>query len=729
MQYKLPPHYLITAGKAVTFESRFAPQALNYLTRSPINDAICLRFLQFAIQGTVREHQDLWQTQSGYPFYKKTPVYTGRDRQRFAGFDVRPMILHDGSIGLCVDITSKTISRYPLPKLLSREHFHQWKGQHCIYRYGNDWYEIQVDSLGEPYSEHLLVFDGGRTVISLQKFIAQNAQEPLPPELAQLSPDTSVVVYYNNRGEERAAPTTLCYPIYGTDDAQTGQQHDGTILPPHLRHRQIVETVKTYLSDLHMGSTPIHVADRPVIVPTASKCFQAPDVRFGNGKVLSVRGTAGAENTTLQNLGRRRLELLKDKNAGFFVSRPLDQQYLILPISVYRSWGKTFINNLRAQMAQQYPNDAYDPQVLYYDDSGKNTFVQQGRKIRKFIRGRKWTPGFAVIMVHHTDDKKIRDEDQLGAMALRELRDSGIHGTVIHSETGRAGYEYREGSNTYDWPSDANKRGRLAGYVRNVVLNKILLTNSRWPFMLETPLHADMIIGLDIKGHSTSLIMVSKRGQSIRRSPVYQSKQREKLIEGQARKYFLEVLREELGSIGSGQVIRHIVVHRDGRTYESELADFQATINELKASGDLPPDATLTILDLPKSTMVPVRLFEVTRHQDGRIWVENPQVGEHYIVSEKDAFLCSTGRAFERNGRQKGTTQPLHVRYVDGEMAFEQCLEDIFALTTLTWSRPEDCSRVPVTIRLNDRYLREEATEFDYESLEFNYERQEQLQE
>jgi hypothetical protein len=52
-----------------------------------------------------------------------------------------------------------------------------------------------------------------------------------------------------------------------------------------------------------------------------------------------------------------------------------------------------------------------------------------------------------------------------------------------------------------------------------------------------------------------------------------------------------------------------------------------------------------------------------------------------------------------------------------------QCLEDVYALTVLAWTRPESCSRFPITIRLNDRFLRDEATEYDDETIEFSFDK------
>jgi hypothetical protein len=37
----------------------------------------------------------------------------------------------------------------------------------------------------------------------------------------------------------------------------------------------------------------------------------------------------------------------------------------------------------------------------------------------------------------------------------------------------------------------------------------------------------------------------------------------------------------------------------------------------------------------------------------------------------------------------------------------------------LAWTQPEGCSRYPITRNLNDRYLRDEATDYDADALDF----------
>jgi hypothetical protein len=120
------------------------------------------------------------------------------------------------------------------------------------------------------------------------------------------------------------------------------------------------------------------------------------------------------------------------------------------------------------------------------------------------------------------------------------------------------------------------------------------------------------------------------------------------------------------------------------------------------------------VLEVSKSSPAPLRLFDVTGAGDRRDRVQNPQVGVHHLQG-RDGYLCATGRAFPR----AGTVKPLHVRLVEGPLPLEKCLEDLYALTTLAWTRPEDCTRYPITLKLTDRRLGEDASAYDADALEF----------
>lgn len=696
----------------VDFEPRSDTLELDYTHRSPENDVICLRFLNFMLQAALRARTGLWQPSSGQPFFPRQLDCTVGHVAQYRGFRVRAVVEPGGQLGLCVDIKHKYISTRPLPHILHHDEFSRWKKQQCIYHYGHRWYQIQLAALSDyDVVGHEVLRDG--KWVSLLDFIIDASRKPLPSELANLPTNTSVVLYYNNRNEERAAPTSLCYPTYGTEDRIASKLHRRSILPPYLRRQLVCEFVEKHLMALHFGDTQIELATQPTAVP--SRMFQVPDLKFGHNKVLSVRSTPGAHQISLDRLGQARLALLQDKEAGFFEQDPLFQQYLVLPQSVADSYGSRFKKDLCNAVDELYFQEpGYSPEVISYDDRGPRTYLHQGREILKAVDVEYRKPGYAVVMIHHTEDRKLREQDQLAALVMRKLAPR-IKAAIIHSDVGQECYEaHWEGDEICYLPVDDNeKRRKLSGYLRNVALNKVLLNNRCWPFMLATPLHAEITIGIDLKNNVVGFVVVGKRGESV----WWDSKtsaQKQRMSEKQIEAYLVEILRRELRTYTD--LPRTIVLHRDGRIYSSELKGAQRAIDQLKRESLLNQDAMLSVVEISKSAPVSLRLFEVTDRPKRAPWVDNPQVGRYCLVNEMEGYLCATGRPFDR----KGTVEPLHVRRVQGPMSLEQCLEDVFFLTCLSWTRPEDCTRYPITIKLNDILLGAEAALYDQEALDID---------
>jgi hypothetical protein len=133
---------------------------------------------------------------------------------------------------------------------------------------------------------------------------------------------------------------------------------------------------------------------------------------------------------------------------------------------------------------------------------------------------------------------------------------------------------------------------------------------------------------------------------------------------------------------------------------------------ELKTQGVVDPNAQITFVEIPKTSPVALRLFDLSSTDYGGPHVRNAQVGNYYVLNGTEGFICTTGRAF----RHGGTAKPLHVVKKSGPMAIEDCLDDVFALSCLAWTRPEDCSRDPITTKLNDRWLGEDGAEHKEET-------------
>jgi argonaute-like protein implicated in RNA metabolism and viral defense len=302
-------------------------------------------------------------------------------------------------------------------------------------------------------------------------------------------------------------------------------------------------------------------------------------------------------------------------------------------------------------------------------------------------------------MIHETVDRRNREHDQLAAMVMRELRDRELFASVIHTTVSTESYALPPtappGS---DYRPVREKQGKLNGYLRNVAITKILLTNERWPFVLATPLHADMTIAVDVQLNTACFAFFGQCGADIR---TVQKTSTQK------------VLRQEVG-LGRKQ-LRSLVVQRDGRLFATEIAGVREAVRILVAEGNLPTDVSLNFVEIPKKSAAPVRLFEPFTRPGGKEGVDNPQVGSYYLAGVQDGYLCTTGREFSH----PGTTNPLHVRYRDGSMPIEHILEDVYAFACLAWTRPEDCSRTPVSLKLADIRLREHAGGYDEDALEY----------
>jgi hypothetical protein len=709
----MPASLSLVRDKTARFEALAETFDLDYTKRTPENDKICLRFLEFLIQTPLHNHPDLWQPKTGGPFFKKVAEDPESEILHYMGRSVRPVIAPDGGIALRVHIANKYVGREPLPAHIRRGAFGRWKGRHFIYHYGHQWYEIKANELSDFNATTYLVptKDGRR--IPILEYAAEESKKPIPLELSQVEHDSSVLLYYTNRNEERGAISSLCYPVYGPHDRETQKLHRSSILPPWTRRQLAIDFVRRYLSRLRFGDTFLEVEVEPLEVPT--RTFILPDYKYGNSQTLSVRGTPGARHVTLEELGATRLKMLKDSRAGFFDTAPLGRQYFIAPMSVLQSWGDTFLNGVGREVdcfLQQ--ENGYEPVIVAYNDRVPKTFTDQGVAILKAVEEKCNKPGHALVMIHRLPTRRNHEEDQLAAMVVRELRERhDLAAAVIHTEVGQECYTLVKGRNgEFEYVPHQRHRGKLSGYLQLVALNKVLLLNERWPFVLATPLHADLIIGVDVKHNTAGLVLVDKHGEKIR-TLIRKSSQKEKLRADQIEAYLFELIRDEAAD-RKGERFRHIVIHRDGRLWPSERDGIHAVFDRLKRNGALPSDATLTILEIPKSSPAPLRLFDVQQTQRG-VRVDNPQIGRYEIRGD-EGYVCTTGWPF----RRRGTALPLHVRKNEGTLSLEECLEDIFFLSALVWTKPDDCRRDPITTKLNDRFLSDEATKYDAETLEYS---------
>ena len=708
----VPESPYMAVGGSVYFDEPGEHIPLDFRATDENSRAICQRFLDFSLQGALWINTGLWQPVAGAPFYQKAAAQAfDNDAVLYRGFTARTVPLPDGGFGVALDIRHRFLGGSPLPTIPG-----PFEKQRCIkrgltYRMGHQWYDIKALAVhdlnvSEVHFEHPATGDP----VSLLDYLIETSRKPIPEELAGLPADAGVLLYKQN-GLDRFAPAGLCYPIEDTETGRAAAHHRRTILGPAQRRTLIGEMCGNYLKQLPFGEAQLRVSGRTWKAPR--KVFAVPDIEFGNGHRLGVGGGPGVERVGLSDLGRRRQELLYQSDAGLYQKGRFDRQYYIVPESVMSRYGPKRIDDLKAGVGRIYPEGgAYKPEIVTYADRGPKTFVEQGDRILEAVKG-KCESGYALVLIHETEQRGPRQQDRLAAMVVGELRGLDVYAAVHHTRIPRRCYQlaHDRTGNPY-YRTRRESRGLLAGYLRGVVLNKVLLPNERWPFVLARPDDGTVTIGIDVKSHVAGFTFVYAGGRRVT-SRFEQSQQGERLDAAQVERVLTREVREEFEHRRAP--LEHVVVHRDGTLFEPERQGIERAVARLRGEGVLDAAGTVNLLEIRKTSRMPVRLFEEIRAGNGRR-IENPRVGTYLLLPGDQAFLCNTGYPFNR----PGTVNPLYVVQVAGGRPFEESLKDLHHFSHLAWTKPDDCSRLPITLRLTDVRLTEEGGEYAVQEIE-NY--------
>jgi len=719
----LPPRLPLVGAEAL-IEPTGVERELDYGRLTETDTNIAIRFLQFYLDGQLHDISSLWRPSAGMPYFYKDPDpdFRSPDVAMYRGFKIRLILLPGNKIGVCVDITRKYASRRYLPARITPDDFRRYKGKRCIYEFGHRWYEIRIDSIsGLNVSEERMP-DGS----SLFDYIHSKTKGDKPQALRRLPRDCTVLTYQTSLGIVKRVPSALCRLTYATDHPAVSGYHSKTIMPPHRRRREIEFVVQTCLRGWNFQGISIILSSHMLKVDC--DILTPPDLEFGGGKILSLRQADGVIYATLEDFGSSKWSLLHSTDAGFFVKKPLDRQYLVMPKSMYETFGPRYLDDLKRQFKRLYsPNGEfqYDPTLITYDDSVPQSIYTLGNEIlqsvMQSIGSSFFYSGYGLVIIPRLNPKRKDKEDELANLLMREFRKKGIYVSVSHTEVPSVSYvnvPSENGQANWQMIDDEKLAKKFRGYLENVVLNKILLLNHCWPFVLSRPLNSDLIIGLDVKNNTAGFMLIFKDGRTFcfRTSD---SDQKEQLGKAQVSTIIYNYLKREFEE--ETIKIRDITIHRDGMLYSGEIKGIKEALNRLAKEGIIEKDYNCNFVEIKKTSRVPVRFFDIITLQGSmQERTENPKMGT-YVKFHNNAFLCTTGRPFW----YYGTTKPIQVTKVEGNMDFKLILEDVFALANLTWTKPDYCSRLPISIKMTDIRLRELAGEYEEDKLKFLEEEEE----
>ena len=675
---------------------------LDFTSSSIETKKICLRFLQFDLNDELRKNPKLWQSETGGPFLlKNSEVIDGI--AIFKGFSFRVIQLPDFGFGIIIDATRKFAYSQSLDPYLKKEDFYKkFKGKSFIYKY-HPWYEIKVKEYADLNVSQFKI-DG----ITLIDFVRNIVPKPHSSTLANLPSDSVVLEYYTTNGETRGAPAGLLNQVLDFQEINNPEiNRNSTIIPQH-RFEEIRSYKYNFFNHITFGNKYLILANKTLEID--GKIFTFPDYEMGNNYILKSNNYKNPGDLT-----RERYNKLINSNVGFYTKTPLQNQIIVLPRSIYDRQGALFINKLKQIVNEMYPSDTYNPVIINYEDKLKKglDYIEIGNQIVETIKTKYQNYGMAysVVMIPRMEKKAKKQHDELSALITIQLKRLNITCSIIHTDTvNECFFEgKKDGKIFYDIKPE--KRGRFNGYIKNVAITKILLNCSKWPFVLNEPLNADLTIGIDVKNNTAGYTIIEKHGKNIR-TILDESSNKEKLSADQLKKFLYDVIKDEV-EISNSYLIKKIVIHRDGRLFDTELEGLLSAMKKLKEDDILTQDSTLNILEIPKKSFMSVRFFGIKwNEKEQKPAYENPPNGLHFYLND-EAFLCTTGREFKHDG----TSNPLYVKFCYGEMIKEELLMDLFKLTTLAFTKPDDCSRFPLTIKINDIKLNELASDYNEDAL------------
>jgi hypothetical protein len=383
-----------------------------------------------------------------------------------------------------------------------------------------------------------------------------------------------------------------------------------------------------------------------------------------------------------------RLKWLQDERIGPLDRSGIRNQFILIPLSlaVQEALMDQIQDDLVAAV-NQISTVAYQPTAVVWDDQGVQTIPQ----FRRALAGPKQQmqrSGVACALVILPEGLSRQDSGKLRRhikrMLYPQVRTKCVLADNLVGYLEPNGDEYRVIDRRY------------GSYLRNTALD-LLVTSGYWLWALAEPLHYDLYVGVDVLHNTAGFTFVGASGAICRFRPST-SEQREKLSAEQMAQELLENLGELIPRIRdeTGALPRHLVVHRDGRFYDTEQQGMDHAIEQLCRRGLLPPNVEVGVVEIHKDHAARLRMFS---RLDGRI--VNPWVGSFHILDAQQGVLCTTGYP----GIHQGTAKPLVVEIVSGNLDIDKVLRDVYWLSVLSWTKPDGLQGDPVTIKLADDWL------------------------
>jgi hypothetical protein len=692
---------------------------IRFMEIEPERLLLAQEFLRGAIRRfLMRNRTELWGDGSG-SYFTKTPHFRNSRLQVYGGFSFEVIITEDKKFAVTIDVSSRYVSPFTVKELLHNGttlNVSPRKSLHCLYEMCQDWFSIDVTGiLDTAVSEQHFSFDGeDRTVY--EHTLKGAMPEVLQEYTKKMQPsDRTITFRYPNKRSQLTlhAASSLARPKYSTEHEYAKEVHRRSILAPDRRISLAASYLRKYLSGITLDGKKIQLSSAPLKIP--STVFSVPDILVGNHQVIHVKNGID-QGIRLEELGRERLRSFL-KNGVLDKESAFRQTYFLVPDTMIGL--KDVLADFQARITEllrQVSNQQFPLRVIPYQLANAFTLKDQFNSIDAAIHGIGTQTGCLIVLLPkngrpglHNQLKKAYYKNYWMQCAKEERLLSFFEQGADH-----------EGNTLFQViPSEER---RYNSYVRYFVLG-LLQVHRRWISCLKTRLHYDIHLGIDVLNDFWGFTFVYEGGKhcyfDLEQRPSSQRDYKEKIPKNKMYSMVYKALKDHISSLYLKP--KTLLVHRDGRSFDSEIHGLEKAIQQLIDERVLPEDFSVGVVEIHKSTATKVRLVQ---RQDGSTQFENPTIGSYYIfgASTTEAAIATTGYPFSKSGNNPfgfdGTALPLLIKLVHGNLKLVKVAEDIFRLACLAWSAPDKASRLHLPIKLGDDYLEPIASKIEEDDFE-----------
>jgi argonaute-like protein len=552
-------------------------------------------------------------------------------------------------------------------------------GGRYLYKYGEEWYKIDALGISNPANREM-TDPGTGDPITIWEHIVNRIGHTHAQLISGLSPTAPTIAYKTRGGQSRRAHSGLLFGMIGVEGNGEGEPtpHEESIMSPSVRGERAEKIVQEISSCLTLFGESLKPSTRLYRFKNKEvTIFEPPRLRFAGDQEIP---------TILKDAGRDRFRALR--GLGPAETAPFaDEQMFIRPESMPDGAWKDFKRRFLLEL-QSLCGVNLSPSFLKYDDRSARKLREQARAIEKVIDHHR---GYALVVM--PAQKSPGQQTRLHHFLKRNY-----WGKVLTQcadlECILSFYHSQESNGEERWFVRKDRQGRYQSYLRYLALG-YLMVNCKWLWKLgEDSLRNQVHIGIDVyKGmavftfiYGDAELITFKTSKAIRH---------EKLSEDQVWEALVENLGADLAQLDFKPST--IIIHRDGKLYESELRGIKRGVDDLMGRlSSLPQDVRVGVVEIHKTSATRPRLYE---RYKGRF--VNPPMGLFARSSDYEGALATTGYPMLTHG----TAHPLYFEVVAGNIDIDDIAHDIYTLSHLAFASPGSCMRLPFTIALADFVL------------------------